>query len=191
MSNSGFSDKINDVEVLDQLKERVRAAHHKLQFSERLTLAAALEAGTALLAIQDRISGTMKGWMVKNFPKIGTSTWKLYLWLANHQAEIDAARELNPELSISEARRLISVKKPRRKNPALQPILTDAQLIAELTARGPAWFHENLPLLSGWRAWLQARLRGQILRTEQAKHPNVRMRHLRIVHSEPEPPTQH
>jgi len=204
MSSSDFSNEINTdayrVEVLEELAEQVRTAHTAVLMAESNALDSALDAGAALLVIQSRIAGTMKSWMAKNLAHIGISTWKLYMQLARHQVEIEAARKQNPQLSLCEARRLITKKKPfagakseaegaNGCDQALQDstVLTDAQVIAGLTARGPDWLLANLPV--GWCSWLQARLRGQILRSEQTKHPNVKLRHLRIVHSEPS--TQH
>jgi hypothetical protein len=206
MSNNSSPDEINQIEVLDQLIKRVWDAHDEVQDAESLTLDSALDAGNALLDIRDRITGTMKNFMAKNLPKIGVSTYKLYMWLADHRAVIEAAREQDPHLSINAARKLITKKKsasPDNK-PSTNPagtetevvVITDEQLIAALTARGPDWMLENMP---GWRAWLVAKLRGVVLRDEQAKHPDTKLkniripstRHLKLVHSTEPTTTQH
>ena len=112
-------------------------------------------------------------------------------------------RASGAKLSINAARKLITKKKPATDpdEPATDPVetavptITDEQLIAALTLRGPEWMLEHMP---GWRAWLVAKLRGVVLRDEQIKHPDTRMKnikipstqHLKLVHSV-EPPTQH
>jgi hypothetical protein len=198
MSDNSSPAKSNEVEVLDRLSDMFQTAHEAVLAAESNALDSAIKAGTVLHAIRERVS-SMKAWMAGHKPSVGVSTFRLYLQLAdsNNRLVIEAARKTNPHLSIGAARKLL-VKRPRPQNKSASntdksegeeiavPPITDEQLIAALEARGPEWLIENMP---GWRAWLQARLRGQILRAEQAKHPNVRMRHLRIVHSEP--PTHH
>jgi hypothetical protein len=192
MSDSSSPDEINQVEVLDGLIRDVQTAHAKVQKAGANALAAGMDAGDALIVIQGRITVPLKRWMAENMPKIGFSTAKLYMWLARHRAEIEGAREQDPHLSIREARRLFAEKKPSK--PAgmetAAVIITDEQLIAALTARGPDWFVTNMP--EGWRAWLQARLRGPVLRAVAAAHPNTRMKNVvKLVHSADQPTTHH
>jgi hypothetical protein len=208
VSDNSSPDEINRIEVLDQLIKRVWNAHDTVQDAERLTLDSALDAGDALLDIRDRITGTMKNFMAKNLPKIGVSTWKLYMWLADNRAVIDAAREQNPHLSINAARKLITRPADTGNKPSTSPagiaaelevvvpIISDEHLIAALASRGPDWMLENMP---GWRAWLVAKLRGVILRDEQIKHPETKVknlripstRHLKLVHPTEPTTTQH
>jgi hypothetical protein len=190
-----ISSSPDEIEVLDQLKEQVRAAHDKLQVSERLTLDSALKAGTALLAIQARISGTMKGWMAKNFPKIGTSTWKLWMRLAHHQADIETVRKQNPNLSVNEARQLITGKKstkPKGKKSFKgwsDDEIRDALLELEFDR-----FRRVIP--EWYRTQLLGHSRAQILRVAQAQPPRTKLKDFvpRLVAGtdlEELPPTQH
>jgi hypothetical protein len=201
MTNSNNSSGIND--LIKQVRDAhaaVLAAGSLARTSEANALASALVAGAALLEIKEQIVGPMKRWVAKNLSRIGYSTVKLYMQLANNRAVIDAAREQNPQLSIRAARRLIA-KEKKLANPEPEPLgvdevttaapaITDAELVAALVERGPDWFVTNIP--SAWRAWLQDYLRGQVLRIEAAKHPNVRLKNaLRLVHSVDQPTTHH
>jgi hypothetical protein len=202
-----FPNKSNDSVVLDDLARRVRTAHAAVlaaksaaQTSEANALASALIAGAALLEIKAQIIGTMKAWVAKNLSSVGYSTTKLYLQLAapDNRAAIKAAQEKDPGLSIRAARRLIAKKLAKPKDvplgtdevTAAAPAITDAELVAALVERGPDWLVNNMP--SAWCAWFQDRLRGQVLRVEAAKHPNVKLKNaLRLVHSADQPTTHH
>jgi hypothetical protein len=127
------SSQIND--LIKQVRDAhaaVLAAKSAALESERLTLASALAAGTALIEIRGLIVGTMKAWVRKNLSSVGYSTAKLYMQLANNRAVIDAAREQNPHLSIRAARRLIA-KQKKLANPEPEPLGVD-----EVTAAAPA-----------------------------------------------------
>jgi hypothetical protein len=192
MSNSENSAEINQVEVLDQLGDMFQAAHEAVLAAESNGLDSAIKAGTVLHAIKDRV-GNMKAWMAEHKPNVPVSTWKMYLQVSDpdNRLVIETARKTNPHLNINAARKLL-VKKPRpkKKPETAVPSITDEQLIAALTARGPDWFVMHMP--EGWRAWLQARLRGPVLRAAAAAHPNARMKNVvKLVHSAPEPTTHH
>jgi len=191
MSDSSSSAESNEIEVLDQLTGMFQAAHEAVLAAESNALDSAIKAGTILLSIRGRIAGSMKAWMAKHRPKIGVSTYKMYLQLADpdNRLVIEAARKTNPHLNINAARKLL-VKRPRLKNKKPETSITDEQLIAALTARGVDWFVTHMP--EGWRASLQARLRGPVLRAVAAAHPNARMKNVvKLVHSAPEPTTHH
>ena len=192
MSDSSSSAESNEIEVLDRLIGMFQAAHEAVLAAESNGLDSAINAGTILLSIRGRIAGSMKAWMAKHRPKIGVSTYKMYLQLADpdNRLVIEAARKTNPHLNINAARKLL-VKKPRPKKKP-ETSITDEQLIAALTTRGPHWFVRNMP--EGWRAWLQAQLRGPVLRAAAAAHPNARLKNivrLELVHSAPGPTTHH
>jgi hypothetical protein len=198
----------------DDLCKWIRQAHEEVRWAEDNALSAAVDAGRALHELRKRISIPMNAWMAKYLPEIPLGTWKLYLRLGkpDSQDKIEAAREQNLHLSINEARKLITKRKkladpepsanpepstnPVEMEPGTAvPIITDEQLIAALALRGPNWMLENMP---GWRAWLVAKLRGVVLRAEQTKHPDTKMKnikilstqHLKLVHSA-KPSTQH
>jgi len=185
MSNSDFREEINAIVVLDELAERVQAGHRAVQLAESNALDSALSAGTALIAIQRRIAGSMKDWMAKNLPGIPVSTWKLYQQLARNRDKIEAIRKGNPRLSISEARRLlVKRKKPHADTEEEEstPELTDTQLIAALTIKGIDWFVENMP--RGWLGALEDRIGGQVLSRVKHEYPRVRAKNLpRLVWS--------
>ena len=190
MSDSSSSAESNEIEVLDQLTGMFQAAHEAVLAAESNALDSAIKAGTILLSIRGRIAGSMKAWMAKHMPNVGVSTYKLYLQLADpdNRRMIEAARKTNPHLSINAARKLLVVKPRPKKKP--ETTITDEQLIAALTARGVDWFVTHMP--EGWRASLQARLRGPVLRAVAAAHPNARMKNVvKLVHSAPEPTTHH
>jgi len=191
MSDSSSSAESNEIEVLDRLIGMFQAAHEAVLAAESNGLDSAIKAGTILFSIRGRIAGSMKAWMAKHRPKIGVSTYKMYLQLADpdNRLVIEAARKTNPHLNINAARKLL-VKRPRLKNKKPETSITDEQLIAALTARGVDWFVTHMP--EGRRASLQARLRGPVLRAVAAAHPNARMKNVvKLVHSAPEPTTHH
>jgi hypothetical protein len=192
MSNSENSAEINQVEVLDQLIKQVRAAHGAAQKAESLTLDSAMDAGDALFAIQERITIPMKRFMAENMSDIGKSTWKLYLRLSRHRAEIEAAREQTPLLSISKARRLITKKKPKLEEKSEGE---EAELTAALNAAkqwsDAVWtkaltelpFERFLSVMPGsYRERLQVRAGNQAIKQLQSKYPNKQVRGLRPEH---------
>jgi hypothetical protein len=142
----------------------------------------------------------MKSWMAKNLPKIGVSTLKLYMRLANHKLEIEAAREQNPQLSISEARRLITKKKPvEEPEPKPDPGPdTELKALLEMVAQWPdaVWAQvlAQLPveqfirvMPKSYHEKLYVRTGGQMLKQLAADYPNKRAKNLgrkdlRLVH---------
>jgi hypothetical protein len=185
----------------DEFLRLINAAHKDVLTAESTALDSAIIAGNWLHSVKDRINIPMADWVARYLPRIGVSTYKMYLQLTapKNLAVITAARETNPNLSITAARKLLVKKKPPAEKPAAnkpeQPetavlSISDEQLIAALVERGPDWFVANIP--STWRVWLQDYLRGQVLRVEAAKHPNVRLKNaLRLVHSVDQPTTHH
>jgi hypothetical protein len=194
MSNSENSAEINQVEVLDRLIEQVRAAHGAVQKAESLTLDSAMDAGDALLAIQERITIPMKRFMAKTMPDIGDSTWKLYMQLARHRAKIMAAQDV---LSIREARQLIAKKKPTKPKSAPSELVTllnktaDAEVTAAFVAKGFDWFLRVIP--AAFRPLLETRAGGQVLSRLKQQHPKARLKNvdLKLVHSADQPTTHH
>jgi hypothetical protein len=197
MSNSNIPAESNAVVVLDQLTEQVRSAHDSVGAHESTALDSALEAGIALLAIQSRITGTMKRWMVENLSKIGVSTWKMYMQLAHHRAEIEDAREQNPQLSITAARQLIAVKKPRGNMPKGKKSFkgwSDDEIRDALLELEFDRFRRVIP--EWYRTQLLGHSRAQILRVAQAQPPRTKLKDFvpRLVAGtdlEELPPTQH
>jgi hypothetical protein len=65
---------------------------------------------------------------------------------------------------------------------------SNTDVTAALRIKKLDWFLDVMPF--EWRPEIQARLRGLILRQERARHPNTRLKHLKIV-SSTESPTPH
>lgn len=60
-------------------------------------------------------------------------------------------------------------------------ITSDEQVTAALRILTLDWFIRVMP--PEWNSDIQKRLRGHILRQEQKRHPNTRLKNLRLVHS--------
>jgi hypothetical protein len=188
-----------DVQVLDQLAERIRAALEAVRQGFSNALENALEAGDALNAAQRRVSS---GW----------GRW-LHQQLARHRLEIEAKVEEVGVLSLRAARRLVT-KKPKTKprppksdesekpTPDMSMVLfiamqkaTDTELTEALAALSIERFLRVMPI--AWRPQLEARAARQMLSLVKTQHPNARVknlnrRHLKLVsNTECPPPTSH
>jgi hypothetical protein len=200
VSDNSFLPEINsDEPILDRLARRIREEQQAVQAAGATVLRHALEAGDALIEAQSRVTTNWKKWLRDNC-FLCVRTAQLYQQLARHREDIEAAIAQAGDLSLRAACRLISKPKAEQEagqeaeehedqdseNPA--PMLTDVQLVDALTVKGLDWFLENMP--AEWRPQILARLRGPILRQEKARHPNTRMKRLKIVHNSTEPPTK-
>jgi hypothetical protein len=196
VKNNDFFPERNSVVILDELAHRIRESRRAAQEAGAALLHHSLDAGDALNEAQKRVSTGWKNWLRQNcFLSVRSAL--VYQQLAKHRAEIEALIAQVGELSLRGALRLISAPRPKAAEakaenaPEPRPpelMLSDAQLITQLTARGLDWFVANMP--DAWREELQRRLRGPILRAEKARRPNVRMKHLKVVHSA-DSPTPH
>jgi hypothetical protein len=99
-----------DLQDLDKLAARIRDAHKAFLVATANALAAALDAGDAVLALQRELQDRGIGWQAwfRDWGYLPLSTAKLYAQLAAHRDKIEAARAENPEFSLRAARRLIS-----------------------------------------------------------------------------------
>jgi hypothetical protein len=107
--------KASDVETtLDELAGIIRAEIQNCRTALANALAAAMDAGDALLEVQPMVRAAGRTWhrWLEHNCFIAVSTAKLYMQLASHRAEIEAAIRSDPELSLRAARRLIS--RPKR-----------------------------------------------------------------------------
>ncbi len=119
---------VND---LDTLAAAVRTAHKAAQAAWSNALGHMLDAGDALLEVQNRgVPGSWKRWLRENC-LLGVSTAQLYTRLARHRAEIEAALQEDPELSLRAARRLLAKPKSRTSSPK-PPIPTPYRLAHSL-----------------------------------------------------------
>jgi hypothetical protein len=75
---------------LDELAQRIRAAHKAAQAAWSSALGHALAAGDALIKVQDRgVVVNWKRWLRENC-FLAVSTAQLYVQLAHHRAEVEA-----------------------------------------------------------------------------------------------------
>ena len=212
MSNIASHEEINSVVVLDELARRVRKSRQAAQQAGAALLHHCLDAGDALNEAQARVSIPWKRWLKDNcsIPLAGGGLQPLsvrsafvYQQLANHREKIEAAISQVGELSQRAALRLISKPKqagkkepeeeeetsapenlvPAGTNLALSAlkITSDEQVTAALRILTLDWFIRVMP--PEWNSDIQKRLRGHILRKEQKRHPNTRLKNLRLVHS--------
>jgi hypothetical protein len=96
--------------ALNALVARVRDAHEAFLAAVDNALSAALDAGDAVLELQQELQNRGIGWQrwfeERGYLPLGTA--KLYARLAAHRGEIEAERTQVPELSLRAARRLIA-----------------------------------------------------------------------------------
>jgi hypothetical protein len=110
-------------ETLDELAARIRDAHEAVLAGVANVLAAALDAGDAVLELQRELRDRGIGWQAwfRERGYLPLSTAKLYAQLAAHRAEIEAEIEHVGDLSLRAARRLIA--KPAKKESRPKPDL--------------------------------------------------------------------
>jgi hypothetical protein len=118
--------------VLDQLAERIRAAHEAVCVAQSNALDHALTAGDLLLAVKAR-GISLKRWIAKCCVPLGVSTGLLYAQLANHRHEIEVARRENPKFSLREARRLIM--KPRNAGSTIATVVAEVDAALVVSSR--------------------------------------------------------
>ena len=160
--------------VLNQLARRIRDAHQAVRAATANALAAALDAGDALIEAKTRVETDWEGWVEKNC-RFGASTARLYMQLARRREDIEAKQQdellqpNTPPLSVRAARQLIA--KPRchqqkavendQKNAAetapeieSEPVnlvlaaldkANTEQVTAALNAKGLLWLLEVMP----------------------------------------------
>jgi hypothetical protein len=148
---------------LEDLAHQICAAHKAVQEASANALAAALDAGDALIAARDRVSRNWESWLQQNCPLLALSTARLYVQLAHHRAEIESARKKDPDLSLRAARRLIA--KPKKKlvkaikgavettvMPNLATLLAtepEPNVTAALGTKDICWFMRVMPATKG------------------------------------------
>jgi hypothetical protein len=164
-----FKDKSLD-ELARQIRESLRASREAASNA----LDHALDAGDALAEAINRVS-TDKKKRLRDNCFLAVSTAYLYLELAAHRSEIEAARSRAGELSIRAARRLIAKPSGRSRRPTPELITaarkaSDAELTALLEALGLERFLRVMP--GDWRPQLEARIVN--LRAD-AGHPNLKI----------------
>jgi hypothetical protein len=179
-------------ETLDKLAARVCAAHsavltasayvdaaHKAaQRSAANALAAALDAGDALLELQQALQERGIGWeaWLRKWGRLPLSTARFYAQLARHRAEIEAEIERVGELSLRAARRLIAepTKKESKPKPDLMVAWSRAtaeELTRHLDAVTVVGFLRVISL--AFRRELESRLRKE--KTEDASEPHYKL----------------
>jgi hypothetical protein len=153
-TNGGFPTEVNsDEPVLDQLVRRVREN----------VLAAALEAGDALIELKAHgVPGHWERW-VSAACRLGVSTARLYMQLARRRDEVETALRENPAVSLRAMRRLLakpitgsSSKPPKPRLVAALRKASDREVTEALDDMGLAWFFRTMP--SAWREQIAARV---------------------------------
>jgi hypothetical protein len=205
MSISDFSPSR---QALDELAARIRDAHKAVLAAVANALAAALDAGDAVLELQRELQSRGIGWQAwfREWGHLPLSTAKLYARLAAHRDEIEAERARLPELSLRAACRLIGKPQPApevsQDEPPAEPKpieapepaatsaariviraiskMTDAELTAVLAALPFDRFLRCMP--SEWRPKLELQAGGQLLGRVKSQHPNIRLKRLSKRH---------
>jgi len=184
---------VEQASKLDTLAARIRTALEAARVARSNALDGALDAGDALNMAQSCVSSGWKRWLRTNC-FLSPSTALLYQQLARHRSEIEAEIEEIGELSLRAARRLVTKRKPAEPETTESkpgttkttepPLITainnasDAELTAALAALGFDRFMRVMP--DQWRPKLEARAGGQIIRRAKARHPNTKLKNLKL-----------
>jgi hypothetical protein len=108
----------------DELATVVRDEIRKAKEHSANALASGIAAGEALIAARQKVIKRHWGEWLRVNCSLATSTAKLYMQLARHRAEIEAAVLRGVDLSVRSARSLIS-KKPKDPSESSLPALPD------------------------------------------------------------------
>jgi hypothetical protein len=145
---------------LPVLTREVRRLDDLIRETMRNALGIAMDEGDLLARIKARVGKNWINWRAEHLPGIPKATDELYRRLAAHRALIEQELEVNPDLSIRGARRLISAPKPPKapKPPALEQwgALDAAAKTAGLEHDGFDKFLEYMP--PTWREALTDRI---------------------------------
>lgn len=197
---------------LTALEQIIIAAHLSVHQAEGRALDPALRAGAALMSVLDRklVPYRKRGEFFRQTCGGHERTAQIYIKLARHRSLIDAAKakRVSP-LTINEALNLIREAEGTKKNsgasagskgaPPSPPPKSladwdDVEIADALFKLGYSRFVRVIP--APFRPRIQMHAGGQVLRLEQARNPNRRLKNidpLRLVvdNEEPTPPTQH
>lgn len=111
-------EKINERTPLAILAREIRRLDGILRDQTRNALRVALDEGDALTFAKSGVGrGNWKSWRTETCPKLAERTDVLYRRLAAYRARIEQELAVNPDLSIREATKLITVPKPRPAKP--------------------------------------------------------------------------
>jgi hypothetical protein len=166
--------------VLEGLAATIRDAHEAVLAATANALAAALDAGDALITAKARVTEVRVtgGWTpwVQKYCRLGESTARLYMQLARHRAKIESEVERVGELTLCGARRLITKKPPKQPTPKPHLLVawrnsTDRERTAALEAIPLLDFLHAMPM--AWRTELTAR--GAGLHDKQPGEPDARI----------------
>jgi hypothetical protein len=180
---------VRDVDVpihsLVALEQALVQAHATIVAAEISALAEAMDAGDALTEIKRRKLIRHGQWEDFYSRTVGSKqTASVYITLAEHRALIEAANvQRAGRLTIREALKLISKRQnprtPRPKSPLNLSAWSDEELTTALAELGIDRFLRVMP--DEWRPKIQARAGGQMIAREKTKHPNTRLKNLRLV----------
>ena len=160
MSNITSPSEINLEELAARIRARDQVIEQALHDADRNALRGYLDNGDDLLVAQSQMPvGQWERWL-KDSCEIPKRRAELYTQLARHRAEIEAALEQDPDLSLREARRLIakpripkskpnSKSKSKSRGEDLDPYVLwhaeDEQVMAALWMLGHARFQKCKP----------------------------------------------
>jgi hypothetical protein len=155
-------EKLNENTPLAVLAREIRRLDGIQRGLTRNALRVALDEGDVLTLAKLNVGqGRWKSWRVETCPKLAERTDVLYRRPAAHRARIEQELAVNPDFSIREAAKLISVPKARPARPKLPMLekwraLSAAEKTAGLNADGVDALLEILP--AEWRDELADRV---------------------------------
>jgi hypothetical protein len=122
---------VKDVD-LDEFATVIRAEIQKCRKALSNALDAAMNAGDALRTVRPKVDAAGIPWQrwLKDNCFIGKSTALLYVQLAEHRSDIEAAIERGVELSLRAARRLISTPRKNSAPPTTSTEEEEESLVA-------------------------------------------------------------
>jgi hypothetical protein len=104
-----FSTAVNPDDTLEEHAAEIRKGMHELWLTVSNALDIALTIGKRLNLAKEQVgAGKWSKWLRDDCEIRSRSTALLYMRLANHKGDIDAARVLLPHLSVRAARRLLT-----------------------------------------------------------------------------------
>jgi hypothetical protein len=117
-----FSTTVNPDDTLEEHAAAIRDGMHAFWLTMSNALDIALAIGERLNIAKEQVgNGKWGKWLCDDCEITSRSTALLYMRIANHKSEIDAARVLLPDLSLRAARRLLTKKSEQSEAAAEEP----------------------------------------------------------------------
>jgi hypothetical protein len=175
-----YSAELNEYTPLAILALQIRRLDDSLRAHTRNALRVAIDMGHLLAQAKVRVEPRRwKAWRAETCPNLTKRTDELYRRLAAFRARIEQELVVNPDLSIREAHKLISVPKPRplKLRPAALEkwrLLSGEEKSAGLAADTLDTFLEYMP--PEWREELADRVERVRHKTAKDREFGVRLR---------------